>query len=320
MLHESPQCHGIVHDPELVTTYGTVYFALDGFHQELIRFDFSQPHGPGLMDHSTAQVRRYSEIKFTQPSSGVHVHQGMVIDSQRRVLYLASPGEGAVKRVWIDTGEYARTARETYPIFSSRLPSFEYSIYECVVHDTFADGLGTPSGLALDAASDLLYVGDWATGDVAVFDTSSKQKLRVFTTVSGAGGAGGAGGSGSGRGLSGLAFAPNSGGLYGVNELSQELLKFSPQATSACDSSSAAIFNPGYTAPPAASGDTGAAASSQTCTPKPEGLPSSTLFEQVHTTTGYASEDDRVQNDNSMDTSAALLATRTDCAHDSEVS
>ena len=86
-----------------------------------------------------------------------------------------------------------------------------YSIYECVVHDTFADGLGTPSGLALDASSELLYVADWATGDVAVFDTSSKQKLRVFTTVSGAGGVG------SGRGLSGIAFAPNSGGLYGVN-------------------------------------------------------------------------------------------------------
>ena len=39
-------------------------------------------------------MRRYSEVSFTQPSDGVHVHQGMVIDAQRRVLYLASPGEG----------------------------------------------------------------------------------------------------------------------------------------------------------------------------------------------------------------------------------
>ena len=48
-------------------------------------------------------------------------------------------------------------------------------------------------------------------GDVSVFDTKSKLLIRTFTTVSGTGDVG------SGRGLSGIAFAPNSGGLYGVN-------------------------------------------------------------------------------------------------------
>ena len=68
MLHESPSCRGIVHDPELVTSYGTVYWVFDatGNNQngQLVRYDFQQPHGPGSMDHSIASVRRYVEIEL----------------------------------------------------------------------------------------------------------------------------------------------------------------------------------------------------------------------------------------------------------------
>ena len=60
MLHESPACIGITHDPEVVTAYGAVYWAFDttgdnsGDGGQLVMFDFSQPHGPGSMDHSFA--------------------------------------------------------------------------------------------------------------------------------------------------------------------------------------------------------------------------------------------------------------------------
>lgn len=53
MLHESPACIGIAHDPEVKTSYGAVYWAFDttgdnsGNGGQLVRFDFSQPHGPG---------------------------------------------------------------------------------------------------------------------------------------------------------------------------------------------------------------------------------------------------------------------------------
>ena len=53
MLHESPACIGIAHDPEVDTAYGAVYWAFDttgdnsGNGGQLVRFDFSQPHGPG---------------------------------------------------------------------------------------------------------------------------------------------------------------------------------------------------------------------------------------------------------------------------------
>ena len=43
MLHEAPACIGITHDPELLTTYGNVYWAFDatGNRQtgQLVRFD-----------------------------------------------------------------------------------------------------------------------------------------------------------------------------------------------------------------------------------------------------------------------------------------
>lgn len=60
MLHESPACIGITHDPEVVTAYGAVYWAFDttgdksGNGGQLVKFDFQQPHGPGSMDHSFA--------------------------------------------------------------------------------------------------------------------------------------------------------------------------------------------------------------------------------------------------------------------------
>jgi hypothetical protein len=81
MLHEAPSCRGIVHDPEVETAYGTVYWAFDstGNRQtgQLVRFDFQQPHGPGSMDHSVASVRRYVEVELetteeAKEQSGVH--------------------------------------------------------------------------------------------------------------------------------------------------------------------------------------------------------------------------------------------------------
>jgi hypothetical protein len=83
MLHEAPSCRGIVHDPEVETAYGTVYWAFDstGNRQtgQLVRFDFQQPHGPGSMDHSIASVRRYVEIELetTEEAAGqAGVHAG----------------------------------------------------------------------------------------------------------------------------------------------------------------------------------------------------------------------------------------------------
>merc|ERR1740130_662416 len=62
MLHESPNCMGIVHDPERKTFHGNVFWVFDGSQSMLMRYDFERPHGGCLhylcADHSEAQVRR----------------------------------------------------------------------------------------------------------------------------------------------------------------------------------------------------------------------------------------------------------------------
>jgi len=293
MLHESPSCAGIVHDPETVTAYGTVYWTIDGAVGHLVRYDFQQPHGPGLMDHSVAAVRRYPEVQVVRGPPGVH--QGMVIDASDRALYVASTGSGQILRVLIDTGEYARTAREEYPIFSSRFPSFEYSIFQCMEFTEFASGLQDPSGLAL--ADGMLFVAEYSTGDVIVFDIPTGFRVNSYSTGS--------------AGLMGLSFAPRSGRLHGVNALTNELLELWPEA--ACGNSFQLYARAGYALP-----EQLRPKSNATCVPNGT-IPNATLFEQVHVDSGYASDNPAVQNDTMMDESAALLANRTDCEWNSSL-
>jgi len=76
---------------------------------------------------------------------------------------LAGEGEGD------DVAECAGVPE--YPAFSSRLPSFEYSVYECTTQAVFASGLDEPTGLAL--ADGVLYVAEHATGAIVAFGSAN---------------------------------------------------------------------------------------------------------------------------------------------------
>ena len=69
-----------------ILTPGTVFWALDGVNKELVRYDFSQPHGPGFMDHSVAQVRRYVEVTFSQPQ--VRSQHASILPNTRHQLVM----------------------------------------------------------------------------------------------------------------------------------------------------------------------------------------------------------------------------------------
>ena len=88
-----------------------------------------------------------------------------------RMLYISDPGTGRVLFVDVESGSFARTAREEYPIFSSRFPSFEYSVYECAVQGVLAEGFDTPSGLALHDG--VLYVAEYGTGRIVALDLAT---------------------------------------------------------------------------------------------------------------------------------------------------
>ena len=322
MLHEAPACLGIAHDPEVRTAYGAVYWAFDatgdnaGDGGQLVRFDFSQPHGPGSMDHSIATVRRYPEVRLRRAAAGRAAgqghHAGMVVHPETRVLYVANPGGGTVLSVHIDTGRYSRTAREEYPIFSNRLPSFEYSIYECVEQQVFAAGLDSPTGLALSRDGRALFVAE-SGGRVRAYETEGGAALGVVDLAS--------------RGyaaVGGLAVSPLTGHLYFVDMDANEVVRIEDGAAGDCaprSRSNADFLAAVETARDRVEGECNVPFSlTRNYSCEVDGtIPNGTLFEQVHTNTGYASDNPDVQAMAGMDAAAALLANRTDCEYDSEL-
>jgi len=216
MLHEAPSCIGIAHDPETTTAYGNVYWAFDATgnreNGQLVRFDFQQPHGPGSMDHSVAAVRRFPQVQLNRGPPGVHA--GMVVHPTTRELFIAVPGDNKILAVHADSGAYARTAREEYPIFSNRLPSFEYSIWECPEQRDLATDINMPSGLALSVDGTKLFVAERTSGDILVFEVSSGALLtRVETGF---------------QTINGLSVSPATGRLFFVDEETNTLNSIVP--------------------------------------------------------------------------------------------
>ena len=67
------------------------------------------------MDHSVAAIRRYPEIELARGPTGVHA--GMTVHPSRGELFFSVPGDNKIMVVKTTGGQFARTAREEYPIF-----------------------------------------------------------------------------------------------------------------------------------------------------------------------------------------------------------
>ena len=77
-------------------------------------------------------------------------------------------------------------------------------------YHVFVDGLDMPSGLVLSSDGTALLVAEYRTGAIKAFDLVSAELLQTIATPEGAG-------------LSGLAIAPTSGGLFYTNALAHVL-------------------------------------------------------------------------------------------------
>ena len=269
------------------------------------------------MDHSIAVVRRYPEVKLYRDESNIYGHAGMVVHPEKRILFISNPAEGNIIAVHIDTGLYSRTAREEYPIFSNRLPSFEYSIYECVDKEVeFATGFNTPSGLALSNDGKVLFVAERG-GRISAVEVDSGEILQSIDVSS------------SGyRSIGGLEASPKTGTLFFTDMETNQVVRVN--AGMITDTS----CNYDSRASPAFQSQVHDAKKNLLAASCPSNvfsldrdyscevnatIPNGTLFEQVHTNTGYASDDPDVQSMAGMDAEAVLLANRTDCDYDSEL-
>ena len=235
----------------------------------------------------------------------------MVVHPTRRELFIAVAGKNQILRVNADSGKFARTAREEYPIFSNRLPSFEYSIWECVDQSVFAEDIQQPSGMALSLDGERLFVAERGTGKILAYEVATGAFLHSFQTRF--------------QTIGGMDFAPESGDLYFVDDSTNTLN--SVQVVAGCGQEYASRTNPEYKAAlSAAKAALGLDVSQdpldlipETCAIDPI-VPNATFFDQVHLDTGYASDNPDVQSVMAgMDEAAALLANRTDCGYDSEL-
>ena len=196
---------------------------------------------------------------------------------------------------------------EEYPIFSNRLPSFEYSIWECVDNMDFATGIDTPSGMALGPDGERLFVAERGTGKIHVYEIASG--ARLFSIDTGF------------TSIGGMSFSPTKNILHFVDDETNTLNSVQP--TTECTNPVPSRLNPDFADfVENAQQVLGASFSllhDYSCVANPV-IPDASFFDQVHDDTGYASDNPDVQSDMAgMDAAAASLANRTDCGYFSDL-
>lgn len=153
MQHESPLCVGMAWET------ANVYWVFDGMNSTIVRYDFNEDHDVGQDDHSDGIVYRLvePEVERVEEAPG-----HMMIDHATGLLYVADTGNGRVLRLDTASGERGDDLR-------TRMEDLDdYAEWVDVDWSTLIEGLDRPGGLALDA--ERLYVGEWGTGIIHVFD------------------------------------------------------------------------------------------------------------------------------------------------------
>ncbi len=159
MLHESPYCMGIAHVTQ------NKYWVFDGADGALMLYDFQRDHGPGGDDHSDGIVYRYVNGQLSR-LSGVPSH--LAYDDSSKLLYAADTGHHRVVTLDTTSGTLGAAIRPLDPI-----RVFE-EVDGAKLTELVPDGkLQTPSGLTL--AGGKLYVGDYATGHLHIFDLGGQE-------------------------------------------------------------------------------------------------------------------------------------------------
>ncbi len=154
MLHGSPYSMGIAHEVD------NAYWVYDGWNRTIVRYDFVEDHGPGNDDHSDARVRRYTEISVSRDGD---IPNHMILDKSSGWLYVVDNGNDRVFRLDINSGSVAGSM----PLINE--PLAEHSRMTGVTWEVIIDsGLDRPCGI--EVFENRLLVGDYATGEIIIYD------------------------------------------------------------------------------------------------------------------------------------------------------
>ena len=189
---------GIAHEVD------NVFWVYDNWNKDIVRYDFVEDHGPGNDDHSDAIVRRYKNIGIDADGD---IPNHMVLDKASGWLYFVDNGNDRVMRLDINSG----SGNNNLPTINE--PLAEHSqVTGFTVETIIEDGLDRPCGIEI--LENRLLVGDYATGDIIVYDMDNEfvELGRIPTDEAG---------------LTGIKVGPD-GSIWYTNRLLNTLIKAEP--------------------------------------------------------------------------------------------
>lgn len=198
MLHGSPLSRGIAHEVD------NVFWVYDDYNNDIVRYDFVEDHGPGNDDHSDAIVRRFQGIGINGDGD---IPNHMLVDKATGWLYFVDNGNDRVIRLDINSGTSSN------PLSEINEPLAEHSQIMGFNFEVIIDsGLDQPCGLEI--FENYLMIGDYATGDILVYDMSNDfAPMGVIPTLE--------------PGLTGIKVGPD-GNIWYTNRLQNTLSSVQP--------------------------------------------------------------------------------------------
>lgn len=198
MLHGSPYSMGIASEAD------NIFWVFDSWNKEIVRYNFNMDHGPGNDDHADGEVRRYREIEIERDGD---VPSHMVIDDATGWLYAVDNGHDRVIRLDIHSGEVSNSL----PLINE--PLAEHSQMANVTWEEIINtNLIRPCGI--DIIDNRLLVGDYATGEIIIYDIDNNFQ-ELFRLNTGA------------PGLTGIKIGPD-GAIWYTNKLENTVTKMEP--------------------------------------------------------------------------------------------
>lgn len=159
MLHTSPYSQGIAHEVD------NVYWVVDGYSNDIVRYDFKDDHGPGNDDHNDAVVHRYAGLNMAKDPNN-HIVSHCQLDKATGWLYAVDHGNDRVIRLDINSGSLGGT-----PTFGPFDPIAQYRFVTGFTwEEVVTTGLVEPAGIVV--MDDRMLISDHANGDIIIYDIS----------------------------------------------------------------------------------------------------------------------------------------------------
>ena len=218
MLHQSPFSMGIAHDTD------NVYWVFDGHNGNLCKYDFGVDHSPGYDDHSNGKVWRYSDVTLTRQAD---VPGHMIKDKATGWLYIVDAGTKKLKRVNTATG--TNVGSLNVPASGAEPLVGYWNVTGATMQ--VLDSFNTSQPCGIDLYNGRLIVGDFANGNIHVYNVTGATPVKMGTIATGQ------------AGIMGLKIGED-GKIWFVNQTANTVVRMNPATGVTNDVAIDAITSP----------------------------------------------------------------------------